>query len=33
MSIKKLKKDTPSKLVLDYLRKRHSHYFGPKVID
>ena len=33
MPIKKLKKDTSTKDALDYLKKKHYHYFIPKVID
>ena len=33
MQIKKLKKETSTKEALDYLKKKHYHYFIPKVID
>ena len=33
MTIKKLKKETTTKEALDYLKKKHYHYFIPKVID
>lgn len=33
MPIKKLTKQTPVSDVLYYLRKKHQHYFAPKVID
>ena len=33
MKIKKLKKETSSKEALDYLKKKHYHFFIPKVID
>ena len=33
MKIKKLKKETTSKEALDYLKKKHYHFFIPKVID
>jgi hypothetical protein len=33
MPMKKLRKDTPVKEALDYLKKKHYHYFIPKVID
>jgi hypothetical protein len=33
MSLKKLKKETNTKDALNYLAKRHYHYFMPKVID
>ncbi len=33
MTLKKLKKDTNTKDALDFLRKKHYHYFIPKVID
>jgi len=33
MKIKKLKKETSSKEALDYLKKKHYHYFIPKVFD
>ena len=33
MKIKKLKRETSSKEALDYLKKKHYHYFIPKVID
>ena len=33
MTIKKLKKETTTNEALDYLKKKHYHYFIPKVID
>lgn len=33
MRIKKLKKETTAKEALDYLKKKHYHFFIPKVID
>jgi hypothetical protein len=33
MKIKKLKKETTAKEALDYLKKKHYHFFIPKVID
>jgi hypothetical protein len=33
MTLKKLKKDTPTKQALDFLRKKHKEYFSQKVID
>ena len=32
-TLKKLKKDTPTKQALDFLRKKHKEYFSQKVID
>ena len=31
--MKKLRKETPIKQALDYLKKKHYHYFIPKLID
>lgn len=33
MRLKKLKKETNTKDAMDFLRKRHNQYFGPKIID
>jgi hypothetical protein len=33
MRIKKLKRETSSKEALDYLKKKHYHFFIPKIID
>lgn len=33
MKIKKLKKETTTKEALDYIKKKHYHFFIPKIID
>jgi hypothetical protein len=33
MKIKKLKRETSSKEALDYLKKKHYHFFMPKILD
>jgi hypothetical protein len=33
MKIKKLKKETSPKEALDYLKKKHYHFFMPKILD
>jgi hypothetical protein len=33
MKIKKLRKETTTKEALDYLKKKHYHFFIPKIID